>query len=249
MAEHFGLESLPILMIYGIIIALLLLKFVPKTSQNDSFEIFKNKILKSDFISAFLKAIKESFQVKDFRILFAIAVAKCLTVSSCCVFLPFLWQKMEYSVSKIGFLIFLFVSAGALATIVSSKIERSFGAKTVFYLSLLTIMPLMIIFLLTYSTLPIISYGVIIMAGFFFLFAIPVNMVMAQNAIPKYRGLVSGFIGGFSWGIVGILLPLTGFLAEIIGIPSLLAIISIVPLVCAFFVKELCADKRTPKSI
>ena len=242
MADKFGLESIPILMIYGIISAILLLKFVPKISKADSFDVFKDKIVKSDFILAFFKAVKESFSVKDFRILFAVAVAKCLTVNSCCIFLPFLWQKMNYSVSKIGFLVFLFVSAGVFATIASPHFERTIGAKMVYYLSLLTTLPLMIIFISTYVSAPFISYTAIILTGFFALLAIPINMVMAQNAVPEHKGLIAGFIGGFSWGVVGILLPFTGFIAEMIGIPTLLILVSIVPLVCAFFVKDINRD-------
>ncbi len=238
-AEHLGLEKMPILAIYGIIVGLLMLKFIPKTSEEDSLEKFKQKVLKADFLLSFWNAIKESFKVKDLQILFAISVAKCLTVSSYCVFLPFLWQKIGYSVSKIGFLIFLFVSAGAIATIVSSYFEKRIGAKKVYYLSMITILPLAIIFLLTYGTNPLVSQIAVILAGFFALLAIPINMVMAQNAVPQYKGLVSGFIGGLSWGIVGIFLPLTGFIAEKIGIPTLLTLISTVPLICAFFVKEL----------
>lgn len=240
--EHFGLSNMPILMVYGIIVGLLMLKFIPKTSTPDNFKIFKEQALKPDFILSFLNAVKESFSVKDMRILFAISVAKCLTVSSFCVFLPFLWQKMDYSVSKIGVLVFLFVSAGALATIASSHFEKRIGAKRVFYLSMQTILPLTVIFLFTYATHPLVSYIAVILTGFFALLAIPINMVMAQNAVPQYRGLVSGFIGGLSWGIVGVLLPFTGFTAEKIGIPSLLTIVSIFPLICSFFVKDLSKD-------
>lgn len=238
-AEHFGLESMPVLAVYGVLVGLLMLKFVPKTSDSESFVKFKSQVLKPDFIISFFKAVKESFAVKDLQILFAISVAKCLTVSSFCVFLPFLWQKMGYSVSKIGFLIFLFVLAGALATIASSIFERRIGAAKVFYLSMLTILPLTLAFLFTYVSMPLISYVAIVLVGFFALLAIPINMVMAQNAVPQYRGLVSGFIGGLSWGIVGVLLPVTGFAAEKIGIPTLLVIVSLVPFICAFFVKKL----------
>jgi len=240
--EHFGLEKMPVLAVYGVVVGLMMLKFVPKTSNSDSFANFKAQVLKPDFLLAFFKAVKESFAVKDLRILFAISVAKCLTVSSFCVFLPFLWEKMGYSVSKIGFLIFLFVLAGAVATIASAHFEKRIGANKVFYLSMLTILPLAVLFMLTYVSAPLVSYTAVVLAGFFALLAIPINMVMAQNAVPQYRGLVSGFIGGLSWGIVGVLLPVTGFAAEVIGIPTLLVIIALVPFICAFFVKQLSVN-------
>lgn len=238
-AEHFGMEQMPILMVYGIIVGLLMLKFIPKTSNDTSAKEFIQTISKPSFILTFSNAVKECFSVKDFRILFAISVAKCLTVSTYCVFLPFLWEKMGYSVAKIGTLIFLFVSAGAIATIASSIFEKKIGAHKVFYLSMLTIFPLTFLFLLTFTHHQLISYAIVTLVGFFALLAIPINMVMAQNAVPQHRGLVSGFIGGLSWGIVGVMLPFTGFAAEKLGIPTLLLIVSIVPLICAFYVKNL----------
>lgn len=237
--QHFGMEKMPILMIYGILVGLLMLKFIPKTSDDTSFDAFKKTIIKNDFLFNFFNAVKECFKVKDFRILFAISVAKCLTVSTYCVFLPFLWEKMGYSVAKIGTLIFLFVSAGAIATIVSSFFEKRIGVHKVFYLSMLTILPLTLLFMISFTHNPLFSYAVVTLVGFFALLAIPINMVMAQNAVPKHRGLVSGFIGGLSWGIIGVMLPLTGFIAEKLGIPTLLLIVSVVPLICAFYVKKL----------
>ncbi len=238
-AQHFGMEQMPILMAYGIIVGLLMLKFIPKTSDDESLNQFCQTIAKPDFILKFFNATKECFAIKDFRILFAISVAKCLTVSSYCVFLPFLWEKMGYSIAQIGTLIFLFVSAGAIATIVSSVFEKRIGAHKVFYLSMLTILPLTVFFILTYTHAQLLSYIIVTLVGFFALLAIPINMVMAQNAVPKHRGLVSGFIGGLSWGIIGVMLPLTGFAAEKFGIPTLLLFVSIVPLICAFYVKNL----------
>lgn len=238
-AEKFGLEKMPILMIYGILVGILMLKFVPKTSNESSFAEFKSIVFKADFFKTFFGSVKECFAVKDFRILFAISVAKCLTVSSYCVFLPFLWQDLGYSVSKIGFLVFLFVSAGAVATVVSSYFEKLVGAYKVFYLSMLTILPLTLLFIFTYAKFELLSFFAVGLVGFFALLAIPINMVLAQNAVPQHRGLVSGFIGGLSWGLVGVMLPLTGVLAETFGIPTLLLLISFVPLICAFFVKSL----------
>ena len=237
--SRFGLEGLPFLMFYGLVIAFLIFKFVPKISTADSFDKFKEKFSSQTFFNDFLISIKDCFTNKDFQILFAIAVAKCLTVSSFCVFLPFLWQKIGYDVTKIGFLVFLFVSAGALATVLSSFIEKYIGALKIYYLSMLTTLPLTLIFLFTYNVNSFIAELSVVLVGFFALLAIPINMIMAQNSVPKHRGLVSGFIGGFSWGIVGLLLPLTGFIAEKIGIPTLLIAISLVPFVTAFFVKKL----------
>ena len=69
-----------------------------------------------------------------------------------------------------------------------------------------------------------------------------VNMVLAQRTMPQDRSMISGFIGGFSWGIVGVMLPVIGFVAERIGIPATLLIISGIPFVLSYLLRYLPDD-------
>ena len=64
-------------------------------------------------------------------------------------------------------------------------------------------------------------------------------MIMAQNVLPEYKSIISGFINGFSWGIVAIVMSMLGFVAEKFGITNVLIFVSIIPAVCAVLVKEL----------
>ena len=73
--------------------------------------------------------------------------------------------------------------------------------------------------------------------------SVSINMVMAQKTMPQYKSMISGFIGGFSWGVIGVLFPIIGFSAEHIGIPETLLIISFVPFILAYFVRFL-PDKK-----
>ena len=52
-AQKFGLEQMPVLMVYGIFVGLLLFKFVPKTSDNSSLNDFINVASKPDFFISF----------------------------------------------------------------------------------------------------------------------------------------------------------------------------------------------------
>ena len=69
--------------------------------------------------------------------------------------------------------------------------------------------------------------------------SVSLNMVMAQKHMPQYKSIIAGFIGGFSWGIVGILLGLFGLIAQIIGVEKLLMTLSVLPFACAYFLKYL----------
>ena len=104
---------------------------------------------------------------------------------------------------------------------------------------MITTLPLMILFMLTYKTFPILSFIIFALMGFVTMFATPITMNMAQNVLPKYKSIIGGFINGFSWGIVAILMSGIGFIAQATSIVPVLVIISIIPAMCSFLVKYL----------
>ena len=69
--------------------------------------------------------------------------------------------------------------------------------------------------------------------------ATPVTMLMAQNVLPEYKSIISGFINGFSWGIVAIAMSLLGFIAEKFGITNVLLFVAVIPAACSVLVREL----------
>ena len=68
---------------------------------------------------------------------------------------------------------------------------------------------------------------------------IPVNMALAQKLMPEFKSMISGFIGGFSWGVIGILLPVISLLAEKTGFMNILFLMTLIPLMFAYFIKYL----------
>jgi predicted MFS family arabinose efflux permease len=137
----------------------------------------------------------------------------------------------------IGMLLFCFLIIGALGTIASAKLEKLIGTKQVIVLSFCAILPLTLIFAFTYKTFPIISMLSFIGIGFFAVLSVPINMVLAHQVMPQYKSLISGFIGGFSWGIVGLSMSLCGLLAENFGIVNVLIVIAILPAFASYLVK------------
>ena len=75
--------------------------------------------------------------------------------------------------------------------------------------------------------------------AFVIMLGTPLIMVLAQRNLPQYKSIIGGFINGFGWGIVGIMMSGIGFLAEIFGILNVLMFLSLLPLICAYFVKYL----------
>ena len=164
---------------------------------------------------------------------------KSLITTSCSILLPFLWKSLGYSKFQIGLALFSFIALGALASILSPKFEHKIGTANVFYFSMITTFPLMILFMLTYKTIPSLSFFIFALSGFVTTFATPITMSFAQNVLPQYKSIIGGFINGFSWGIVAIAMSIIGYIAQATSIVPVLVVISAIPAVCSIIVKYL----------
>ena len=98
---------------------------------------------------------------------------------------------------------------------------------------------LTIAFVLLVKISPVVSFVIYVLTGFVTMLSVSINMVMAQKPMPQHKSMISGFIGGFSWGIVGVMLPLIGFFAQNAGIIKTLLVISAIPVALSYFVKFL----------
>jgi FSR family fosmidomycin resistance protein-like MFS transporter len=229
--QAFSLEALPYLAIWGFIMALAILIFVPRVSAVQTVEN-RSRI-------SFFDATKIILKNKTLMILIMISMLKSLIVQAYCIFLPFLWKSMGYSVGQIGLAIFFFCFVGGVATYMSSRLEKKIGTRRVFYISMMSVMPLTILYALTYKAFAPASFVLFSLVGFVSMLSTSVNMTMAQNTIKEHKSMVSGYIGGFSWGTIGVLFAPISLLAQHIGIINLLLIICVIPFACSYLVKYL----------
>jgi len=227
--QHFGLDKIPYMSIVGIAIAMAMFKCVPKISGTGEKVVHKE----------FKKTFKEILTNKYMLILILVSMMKSLITNSSVILLPFLWKSMGHTPVYIGIALFLFLLAAGLGSFVSGKFEEVIGARKVFYISMILTFPIMAAFVATYKLHPIISVAIFVVMGFTTMLAQPVMIVMAQRILPEYKSIVSGFINGFSWGVVAVFLTIVGFSAQAFGIAKVLLIVSFVPVVFAYFVKFL----------
>lgn len=226
-AQFFGLEKISWLCIPGVICALLMFKFVPKLT------LAELKRPTFGFKTAFCDILGN----KDLNILFFIAMVKTLVTTSCSIFLPFLWKDMGYSKFYIGFALFVFTFVGGITSVLSPIVEKKFGTKPVLYFSLISTCPLLILFILTYQTSAIGSFLAFVLTGACAMMASPVIMVWAQNLAPRYKSIISGFVNGFAWGVIALLMSLLGYVAQKVGIINLLFVICFVPVISSVAIK------------
>lgn len=230
--QFVGLNKMSIMSVLGIFWAFYMFKIVPKISVlNDG----KPKI-------HFKKAFKEILSNRKLNILNIIAMLKTVVQSSCFILLPFLWKDMGHRPFYIGIALFLFIFAGGLGSLVSSYVEKRMGAKNVFYISMISTLPIMLLFLMMCPKFPILSLVVFVFMGFITMLATPVTMLMAQKVLPEYKSIIAGFINGFSWGVVAIIMSALGFVAEKFGIINVLVVVAFIPAICSVLIKELFKD-------
>ncbi len=232
--QFLGMPKMPLMTVVGCAWALLMFGFVPKLSN---IEQIKDKI---DFKTAFKRILSN----RKLNILNLIAMMKTMISSACFILLPFLWKNMGYRPFYIGMALFAFIFAGGIGSLVSSNIEKKIGSANVFYISMISTLPLMILFVLSCRPHPTLSLIIFIIMGFVTMMATPVTMLMAQNVLPEYRSIISGFINGFSWGVVAIAMSMLGFVAENFGITNVLLFVAVIPAICSILVKELFKENN-----
>ncbi len=233
-AQFWGLDKMPFLTIIGIIWVCLMFKFVPKMSNL--------KIAKPHY------ELKPAFQAilanRKLNILNVIAMLKALISTSCFILLPFLWKSMGYSPFFIGSALFIFIFVGGIGSMVSNRFEKLVGTRNVFYFSMISTLPLMLLFVFTYKIFPLFSFIIYFIMGFVTMLAVPVTMNMAQSIIPEYKSIIGGFINGFSWGIVALIMSLNGYVAQTFGITKVLLGVAVIPAVFSVFVKYLFENDK-----
>ena len=226
--QFWGLEKMPVLTVAGVLWAVLMFKFVPQISKNSD-------IVKPDFKTAFKRILSN----RKLNILNIIAMLKTMVQSSCFILLPFLWKMYGHKPVYIGLALFGFIFAGGLSSLVSPYVEKKISTQNVFYLSMIVPAPLMFMFLFMCDKYPFASLFIFILIGFIIMLATPATMLMAQNVLPEYKSIISGFINGFSWGVIAIVMSILGFVAEKFGIVNVLAIVALIPALCSPLTKEL----------
>lgn len=224
-----GLGMISYTSLVGLLLAGLMFLFVPQLSKSEK------QPEKKDFVKSF----KEILENRQMQLLMLISMMKTLMTNGSCILLPFLWKSMGYTPFYIGFALFLFVFAGAVASFLSPKVEKLVGQKPIIYFSMWATFPLMALFAMTYQNHPVLSIIVFLSIGFTTMLAQPITMVWAQKTLPQYKSIVAGFINGFCWGIIALCMSVLGMVAENYGIVDVLVCLSIIPALASYYVKFL----------
>ncbi len=224
-AATFGEHALLFFAIPGILTAILIYFVVPKIPSDT---VCNSK-------ESFFALMKEILSSKTILGLVLIAVVKSGVSISFGTYMPFLLEKNGFSLNEIGLIVTLFFTISGIATMISPKLEEKIGGANVIRLSFFSILPLTLLTLFVLESLPYFAATLFILTGFFILLSVSVTLVSAQKLVNKNKGVISGVMQGFSWGLGALFLAPMGFVGQYFGVDKILIIMSSIAFLTGIF--------------
>lgn len=160
-------------------------------------------------------------------VLAALIFTKYVYVASLTSYYTFyLIHKFGVSVRDSQFLLFLFLGAMAVGTVIGGPIGDRIGTKKVIWLSILGILPFTLALPyvnLFWTAMLSVIIGVTVAS------ALPAIIVSAQELMPDRVGMIGGLFFGFAFGVGGIAAALLGVVADAKGIDFVYNVCSFLP--------------------
>jgi FSR family fosmidomycin resistance protein-like MFS transporter len=160
-------------------------------------------------------------------ILIALVFSKFFYLASISSYYTFyLIHRFGLSIQHAQLMLFVFLGAAALGTVVGGPIGDRLGRKLVIWVSILGVLPFTL-------ALPFVGLGGTLVLSFIIGFvlssAMPAMIVYAQELVPGRVGLISGLFFGLAFGMGGLGAAAIGVIADHYGIVVTYRLCSILP--------------------
>ena len=168
--------------------------------------------------------------------IWAIAFSRAFLEQALLTFMPVLTASEGHSLVSVGSMLSLFTVGGSVSAIVSGHLVDRIGYKPVYFCSFALSSPCIILFIHGSEWK---LYAMAFLSGFFLLATLFPAVALAQKIAPKGRSLVSSIVMGLALGTAGILMPLTGMMADAFGIRMVLSYLAFIPPAALFLIRYL----------
>jgi len=162
-------------------------------------------------------------------------------------FLPFYYKHHGIPYHDAFWLTFVFLLAGAIGTFIGGVLSDKLGRKWIVVASMVLSIPFAIILPHTtglFSALDLFGFGFTVLSSF------AVTVVYGQSLLPRNLGLASGLMIGLGVGAGGVGATVFGAIADVYGVPFVLNIVVILPILAGVLAFWLPSDKKmTPASV
>ena len=211
LVARFGLHSSIFAMILGLIILVLICRRVPLPGQEGLRKF------------GFIGSLKEVFGGVwgAIALIWGLGVLRTFVGQSFITFIPILFSKEGYSLVSVGLIVSLYNVAGAVSGLFAGYLADRIGYKPVFYLSFCLSAPTLYLLLVV----PESAFALSFLSGFFVMSTLPLLTVVVQEIAPRGRSMASGLMVGLAYGTGGMMTPLTGKLADLYSIRSVLSVL------------------------
>lgn len=164
-------------------------------------------------------------------------------------FLPLFLIQQGMALSLTGRALFVFLFFGALGGLVGGHLSDRVGRQQVIAMSLLIYPPLIATALALQGPM---RWIFLAMAGMALLASNSVTVVFAQELLPQRIGLASGLTLGLAFGAGGLGVGVSGFVADLLGLPASVWTLVLLPglagLLALALRSPLLRSKRGPTS-
>jgi len=221
-----GLQRLPILTIFGVLVFVVLFIMIPATDGDGHS--------RSDFFGTLKESLGEVW--KPVLLIWSIAFSRAFVEQAVLTFIPVLTAAEGHSLVSVGGIVSLFTIGGAISALVCGHLVDRIGFKPVYFFSFALSAPSLLLFINADGRH---IYPLALLAGFFILATLFPALALAQKVVPRGRSLVSSIIMGLAMGIAGLMMPLTGKIADTFGIRTVLTCIGFIPLAALLLIRNL----------
>jgi FSR family fosmidomycin resistance protein-like MFS transporter len=165
---------------------------------------------------------------RPLTLLYFLVVIRGFVSASVTTFVPVLLARRGASVTLAAAGVASYFAGGGLGGFFGGSLADTIGHRRVILMSMLFPVPFLVAAPIVPPSLTLIALA---LAGFFLQSTLPVNVSFGQLIAPVSAATVASLLMGFAWGLGGLLVPMTGIVADRVGLETTMIGLGLIPLI------------------